>query len=73
MDVENDVNSPSSSKNCDYDNTILKLLQIIRSTLLHMKTELTAVGRRVKKLELENSFKKHDPWKDMAETDRSQT
>jgi hypothetical protein len=110
MDVEDDVVvSPNkSSKKGDDTNTILELLQKIRSTqelqssilerqsstlelqssalelqssalelqsstLLHMKTELRTVGRRVEKLELENNFKKYDPWKDMAETDRSKT
>ena len=38
-----------------------------------MKTELTIVSRRVEKLELENNFKKYDPWKDMAESDGSKT
>ena len=75
MDLEDDVVIPpnKSSKKGDDANMILELLQKISSTQELQSSTLLHIKTKVEKLELENNFKKYDPWKDMAETDRSKT
>ena len=53
--------------------TVKTELRTVKTELRTVKTELRTASRTVQKLELEHNFKKYDPWKDMAETDRSKT